>query len=117
MLAATLSLAGIGLTAAIALGLAAKKFAVEIDPREVAILKPCPALTAVHVVIRAVLAIAVLWSPIKPTSTNARQVVPKPLPRSAAPSGENSKFPSHRSRWSSARATIAWPLVNIATSA
>ena len=42
MLAATLSLAGIGLTAAIALGLAAKKFAVEVDPREMAILEALP---------------------------------------------------------------------------
>jgi electron transport complex protein RnfB len=42
MLAATLSLAGIGLTAAIALGLAAKKFAVEVDPRELAILEALP---------------------------------------------------------------------------
>ena len=42
MLAAILSLAGIGLTAAVALGLAAKKFAVEVDPREVAILDVLP---------------------------------------------------------------------------
>jgi len=38
MLASILSLGGIGLLAALALGLAAKKFAVEIDPREAAIL-------------------------------------------------------------------------------
>jgi electron transport complex protein RnfB len=37
MLEAVLSLGGIGLTAAVALGVAAKKFAVEIDPRELAI--------------------------------------------------------------------------------
>ncbi len=39
MLEAVLSLGGIGLTAAIALGIAARKFAVETDPRELAILE------------------------------------------------------------------------------
>jgi electron transport complex protein RnfB len=39
MLAAVLSLGGIGLTAAVALGFAAKKFAVEVDPRELALLE------------------------------------------------------------------------------
>ena len=39
MLASILSLGGIGLLAALALGLAAKKFAVEVDPRELAILE------------------------------------------------------------------------------
>jgi len=39
MLASIISLGGIGLLAALALGLAAKKFAVEIDPREAAILE------------------------------------------------------------------------------
>lgn len=38
IVAAMLSLAGIGLTAALALGLAARRFAVEVDPREEAIL-------------------------------------------------------------------------------
>ena len=38
MVAAILSLAGIGLAAALALGLAARRFAVEVDPREEAIL-------------------------------------------------------------------------------
>jgi electron transport complex protein RnfB len=38
MLASILSLGGIGLLAALALGLAAKKFAVEVDPRELALL-------------------------------------------------------------------------------
>ncbi|PLX94288.1 MAG: ferredoxin [Desulfuromonas sp.] len=38
MIAATLSIGGIGLCAAIALGIAARKFAVEVDPREAAIL-------------------------------------------------------------------------------
>lgn len=42
MLAAILSLAGIGLAAAVALGFAAKKFAVEVDPRELAILEALP---------------------------------------------------------------------------
>lgn len=42
MLAAVFSLAGIGLVAATALGLAAKKFAVEVDPRELAILEALP---------------------------------------------------------------------------
>jgi len=37
MIAAVLSLGGIGLLAAVALGFAAKKFAVEVDPRELAI--------------------------------------------------------------------------------
>jgi len=37
MIAAVLSLGGIGLAAAVALGFAAKKFAVEVDPRELAI--------------------------------------------------------------------------------
>jgi H+/Na+-translocating ferredoxin:NAD+ oxidoreductase subunit B len=39
MLAAIVSLGGIGLLAAVALGVAAKKFAVEVDPREAAILE------------------------------------------------------------------------------
>jgi len=39
MIAAVISLGGIGLAAAVALGLAAKKFAVEVDPRESAILE------------------------------------------------------------------------------
>jgi len=38
MLAAIISLGGIGLLASVALGLAAKRFAVEVDPREAAIL-------------------------------------------------------------------------------
>ncbi len=42
MLAAVLSLGGIGLIAAAALGVAAKKFAVEIDPRELEILDVLP---------------------------------------------------------------------------
>lgn len=42
MLAAILSLGGIGLVAATALGIAAKKFAVEVDPRELAILEVLP---------------------------------------------------------------------------
>lgn len=42
MLAAILSLGGIGLAAAVALGFAAKKFAVEVDPREQAILDVLP---------------------------------------------------------------------------
>jgi len=42
MLAAVLSLGGIGLAAAAALGVAAKKFAVEVDPRELAILEALP---------------------------------------------------------------------------
>lgn len=42
MLEAILSLGGIGLTAAIILGLAAKKFAVEVDPRELALLEALP---------------------------------------------------------------------------
>jgi len=42
MLASILSLGGIGLLAAVALGLAAKKFAVEIDPRELALLEVMP---------------------------------------------------------------------------
>lgn len=42
MLAAVFSLAGIGLAAAVALGLAAKKFAVEVDPRELAIVEALP---------------------------------------------------------------------------
>jgi len=39
MIAAVISLGGIGLAAAVALGVAAKKFAVEVDPREAAILE------------------------------------------------------------------------------
>ena len=39
MLASILSLGGIGLLAALALGVAAKKFAVEVDPRELALLE------------------------------------------------------------------------------
>ncbi len=42
MLEAIVSLGGIGLTAAVALGFAAKKFAVEIDPRELAVLEVLP---------------------------------------------------------------------------
>jgi len=42
MLASILTLGGIGLFAAIALGIAAKKFAVEVDPRELAILEALP---------------------------------------------------------------------------
>ncbi|WP_305041682.1 RnfABCDGE type electron transport complex subunit B [Geoalkalibacter sp.] len=42
MLEAILSIGGIGLTAAVALGLAAKKFAVEVDPRELAVLEALP---------------------------------------------------------------------------
>ncbi len=42
MLAAVLSIGGIGLVAAATLGLAAKKFAVEVDPRELAILEALP---------------------------------------------------------------------------
>ncbi len=42
MLAAVLSIGGIGLVAAVALGVAAKKFAVEVDPRELAILEVLP---------------------------------------------------------------------------
>lgn len=42
MLAAILSLGGIGLVAATALGIAAKKFAVEVDPRELEILETLP---------------------------------------------------------------------------
>ena len=42
MLAAILSLGGIGLVAATALGVAAKKFAVEVDPRELAISEVLP---------------------------------------------------------------------------
>ncbi len=42
MLAAILSLGCIGLVAAIALGLAAKKFAVEVDPRELAAMEVLP---------------------------------------------------------------------------
>lgn len=42
MLASILTLGGIGLFAAIALGVAAKKFAVEVDPRELAILEILP---------------------------------------------------------------------------
>ena len=42
MLAAVLSLGGIGLVAAAALGVAAKKFAVEVDPREAAVLEVLP---------------------------------------------------------------------------
>lgn len=42
MFAAILSLGGIGLVAATALGIAAKKFAVEVDPRELAILEVLP---------------------------------------------------------------------------
>ena len=37
MIAAILSLGGIGLAAAVALGFAARKFAVEVDPRELAV--------------------------------------------------------------------------------
>ena len=42
MLAAVLSLGLIGMIAAVALGLAAKKFAVEVDPRELAVLEALP---------------------------------------------------------------------------
>lgn len=42
MLTAILSLGGIGLVAAVTLGLAAKRFAVEVDPRELAILEALP---------------------------------------------------------------------------
>lgn len=42
MLASVLTLGGIGLFAAVALGLAAKKFAVEVDSRELAILEALP---------------------------------------------------------------------------
>ncbi|BCR06925.1 ferredoxin [Desulfuromonas versatilis] len=42
MLEAIMSLGGIGLSAAVALGFAAKKFAVEIDPRELAVLEVLP---------------------------------------------------------------------------
>ena len=42
MFAAILSLGGIGLVAATALGMAAKKFAVEVDPRELALLEVMP---------------------------------------------------------------------------
>ncbi len=42
MLAAVISIGGIGLVAAAALGVAAKKFAVEVDPRELAILEVLP---------------------------------------------------------------------------
>ena len=42
MLAAILTIGGIGLVAAAALGVAAKKFAVEVDPRELAILEALP---------------------------------------------------------------------------
>lgn len=42
MLAAVLSIGGIGLVAAVALGVAAKKFAVEVDPRELAIIDVLP---------------------------------------------------------------------------
>lgn len=44
MLSAILSLGGIGLVAATALGIAAKKFAVEVDPRELEILEVLPAI-------------------------------------------------------------------------
>jgi electron transport complex protein RnfB len=42
MLAAILSLGGIGMVAAVALGFAAKKFSVEVDPRELAVLEALP---------------------------------------------------------------------------
>ena len=42
MFEAIMSLGGIGLTAAVTLGLAAKKFAVEVDPREQAVLEALP---------------------------------------------------------------------------
>jgi electron transport complex protein RnfB len=42
MLASVLTLGGIGLFAAVSLGIAAKKFAVEVDPRESAILEALP---------------------------------------------------------------------------
>ena len=42
MLTAIFSLGGIGLVAAVALGLAAKRFAVEVDPCELAILEALP---------------------------------------------------------------------------
>ena len=53
MLVAVLSLGGIGLAAAVALGFAAKKFAVEVDPRELAILEVLPAPIAEPAAIRA----------------------------------------------------------------
>ena len=42
MIEAVLSLGGIGLLAAVSLGIAAKKFAVEVDARESAILEVLP---------------------------------------------------------------------------
>jgi len=42
MLTAVLSLGGIGLVAAVSLGMAAKRFAVEVDPRELALLELLP---------------------------------------------------------------------------
>lgn len=42
MIAAILSLGGIGLFSAVTLGIAAKRFAVEVDPRELAILESLP---------------------------------------------------------------------------
>jgi len=42
MLTAVLSLGGIGLVAAVSLGVAAKRFAVEVDPRELALLELLP---------------------------------------------------------------------------
>lgn len=42
MIAAILSLGGIGLVSAVALGVAAKRFAVDVDPRELAILEVLP---------------------------------------------------------------------------
>jgi Na+-translocating ferredoxin:NAD+ oxidoreductase subunit B len=42
MVSAVLSLGGIGLVAAVALGVAAKRFAVEVDPRELALLELLP---------------------------------------------------------------------------
>jgi electron transport complex protein RnfB len=42
MVEAVLSLGGIGFAAAVALGFAAKKFAVEVDPRELALLEVMP---------------------------------------------------------------------------
>ena len=42
MLSAVLSLGGIGLVSAVALGVAAKRFAVEVDPREMALLELLP---------------------------------------------------------------------------
>jgi electron transport complex protein RnfB len=44
MLAAVLTIGGIGLVAAAALGVAAKKFAVEVDPRELAVLEVLPGI-------------------------------------------------------------------------